>query len=115
MTRQLYAQQARTAATSIDTMLVAKAWPEKILWAALLLSVFGLVYLKFINRYHTIWLDQLERQQQVLVQESDHLELKKEKLLTNSRVEADSSKKLSLHIPVRREVTALKLKHVSKA
>lgn len=109
MTRQLYAQQSEKSFAATQVTALAKGWTEKILWTLLLLSVFGLVYLKFINRYHTIWLDQLERQQQVLMQEHDHLELRKEKLLANSRVETDSAKKLSLHIPGNRDVQALRL------
>lgn len=109
MTRQLYVDQDAKRTIAIQVGALAKGWTEKMLWTLLILSVFGLVYLKFINRYHTIWLDQLERQQQVLMQEHDHLELKKEKLLTNSRVETDSAKKLSLSIPGHRDVHALKL------
>lgn len=112
MTRQLYAQQSEKSFVATQVAALAKGWTEKVLWTLLLLSVFGLVYLKFINRYHTIWLDQLERQQQVLMQEHDQLELKKEKLLTNSRVETDSAKKLSLHIPGHRDVQALRLPNV---
>ena len=110
MARQLHAQQGllTTNLPSRTTLRIL----DNMLWALLLLSLLAGMYLKFVNRYHMIWIDQLERQAQSLAHEHDNLMLKEEKLLANSRVEQVAAKQLGLYIPAKHDIKQLSIRQV---
>ncbi|MEC8064342.1 MAG: cell division protein FtsL [Pseudomonadota bacterium] len=88
---------------------VSTGWIERVLWLALAMSIFGLIYIKFMNRYHTIWLDQLEKKHVELVRSRESLLLEKEKLLTYDRVERVAENRLHLHMPATKEMVSVRL------
>ena len=107
MTRRIHGYSDQIDFT--QSLSIAKGWTERILWLALAASVFGLIYIKFMNRYHTIWLGQLENQYIELTRDRESLLLEKEKLLSHHRVEYVADKRLNLHMPAKKEMDSVQL------